>query len=424
MKKNMVKLVAVCLPAAMILAGCSTPDATESTAAAAATVSTTVSTIAAETTAAADHTHSAEGVWEWNGTQHWYVCECGETFDMADHTVSENMICNECGLEIWSYDDGRSDVIQYNEHGDIVKTASFDVDGNVMNESVYEYEYDANGNMLANHAYYDGVLRDESFFEKGSDGEFYHAKDIYYHEDGEKQINEYDENGNVIQSILYDVEGKISIDSIYEYALNSDGNTYESKNITDYGDRKMVAEYNEYEEIVYRAFYDPDGNLMSEDKWEYGHDEDGNETWQKHYLDGRLADEIVGYEVAELEDYTIRYPQSMIEYREDGTKFVSDYDTRGELAAETLYNADGSIASMMIYAYEYDADGNRTKMKTYDFDVLVSETEYMIEADTGFSYMYQITEYLNDGTKTVHEYDSNENLVKTTRYDVNGKEIL
>lgn len=217
------KKAAVCLPAVMVFAGCSTPAATETTVAAVATVTA----IAAETTTSGEHTHSAGDVWEWNGTQHWHVCECGETFDLVDYSVSEDMLCNVCGLEVWSYNDGFSDAIQYNDRGDIVKTASFDADGNVMNESVYEYEY----------------------------------------------------------------------------------------------------------------------------------------------------------------------------------------------------NADGSIAFMMIYAYKYDADGNRTQMRTYDFDVLVSETEYMIEADTGFSYMCKMTEFLQDGTKTVYEYDSNEDLVKTTHYDANGKEI-
>ena len=48
-----------------------------------------------------DHTHTAKEGWEWNGTEHWQVCECGEKMDAAAHELNDALVCADCGAEVW-----------------------------------------------------------------------------------------------------------------------------------------------------------------------------------------------------------------------------------------------------------------------------------------------------------------------------------
>ena len=57
------------------------------------------------------HKHSAES-WERNVSTHWQECECGETFNLGEHTI-ENDECSACKSEIYTYDGG-ADIYNYN----------------------------------------------------------------------------------------------------------------------------------------------------------------------------------------------------------------------------------------------------------------------------------------------------------------------
>ena len=119
----------------------------------------------------------------------------------------------------------------------------------------------------------------------------------------------------------------------------------------------------------------------------------------------------------------MRYPETVIEYYEDGTKLVSYSGELGEVETETLYNADGSVASVTRYVYETFEDGNWKRITVYKDDVMICDTEYVMDEEMGWSRKFMETEYHEDGSKTVFEYDENEEVVSESRYDAAGNAI-
>ena len=91
------------------------------------------------------HKHSAES-WERNVSTHWQECECGETFNLGEHTL-ENDECSACKSEIYTYDGG-ADIYNYNINGDLEKISCYDGDGNIISESITDIEYDELFNLL------------------------------------------------------------------------------------------------------------------------------------------------------------------------------------------------------------------------------------------------------------------------------------
>lgn len=408
MRRDTWKILISCLLALMMLAACSGGNTTEST--------------ESEETV---HIHTAQEGWEWNGTEHWHLCDCGEKVDAAVHRLGDDMLCSECGIEIWDMGDGYVDTMSRNEYGETAKWISYDPDGNVISEREYDRQYDDQGNLLLEKFYSDGMLSDESEYVVDDDGESRIIRNTSYFENGEYYVTEYDAYGDFTQTVSYSAEGEILSASYYEYAIDSNGERYEAKNTDIYteGD-KMVAEYNEYGDTIYRAMYDADGALTREDVWEYGYNEDGDPMWQKQYTDGFLAYEIVSY-IIESDDsgYYMCYPETIIDYEEDGSKLVSEYGSNSHVSRETHYLADGSIDYVREYVYELDEAGNWSRVQIFENDRLVMETEYALHEEWGWTYKARTTEYLEDGTIIVCEYDENEELVSETHYDTEGNEV-
>lgn len=312
----MKKIIISGILAAALLAGCGTQDA---------------------------HSHTPGETWDWNGTEHWKTCECGEKVDAAAHAAGEDMICADCGVELWDLGDGSVDAYSYDEYGNSLRSVSFDAEGNILSEYRCEYEYDDAGNILQSKSYIDGVLESEDFYTMGSEGCMIHTKCVMYMEDGSTTINEYDEYGNVILLQSFDTDGNVTLDSRAEYAQDDDGEFYKVKQTEVYDNgEKIVAAYNSCGDIVHRERYNADGTLEGEDVWEYGYDENGNWQWRKEYVDGKLFHEIVSY--AEFSDgsYTMRYPDKVIQYYEDGSYSVMHLDENSEIIEQHDYDADGN----------------------------------------------------------------------------------
>ena len=108
------------------------------------------------------HTHGAGEAWDWTGTEHWHLCECGEKVDVAPHNVGDDMRCVDCGVELWDLGDGCIDATAYDENGQLLRMVSFDPDGNILSENRWEREYDDNGNVTKEKIYIDGFLQDEN----------------------------------------------------------------------------------------------------------------------------------------------------------------------------------------------------------------------------------------------------------------------
>ena len=119
-------------------------------------------------------------------------------------------------------------------------------------------------------------------------------------------------------------------------------------------------------------------------------------------------------------------------YYESGiTKCKEEFNENG--MKRTWYTDAGDVESVRSYEYEYNADGVKTKCKTYGEDgVLEAIYEYGSDYSVGdvtrkISYerdgqIVSTTEYeYNGGTiQKARKYDKDGNLISETEYDFDG----
>lgn len=313
MQKHYRSLLAGCAVAATLLSGC-----------------------------AGGHTHQTLGAWDADLAEHWQVCaDCGEKMESGAHVLEDSDVCAVCNAQIVDWGDSKS-VYLYHESGDPLKMTDYDADGKVMTETVYEYEYDADGALLHASTVTDGVLVDESTYNTVH-GESVLSECISYLDDGSKSVSQYDENGNITQSIFYDAEGGAELQSDSEYALSADGEWYEAVCIiTEADGSKSVGEFSENGDQTGVAYYDAAGNLISRESWVYTYHEDG--TWQtmQYYRDDVLTSDTV-YATVTDEYGSTTYPETVTEYGENGEKTVTVYNENDEMVSETRYDANGNV---------------------------------------------------------------------------------
>ncbi len=299
--------------------------------------------IAVAVTACSSHSHIESENWEADASAHWKLCEeCGEKLQAGDHVMGDDVSCTVCGSTILDFEDLVS-VYAYDEHGNMIKSAEYDADGNLISESVNEYDYDADGNPLKCKETVDGRLSSETEYTVIG-GESVVAKYTYYYEDGSKFVNEYDGYGNVVLLIDYNEDGTVTRQTESQYAKDDDGEWYERSSTDTYSDgAKIEAEYDRYGYTTSRVIYDVDGNITSSESWEYTYDENGFITVKKEYSDGVLGSEAYFKIVEEDDGGRFSYPEIVTTYGEDGSRTVCVYDENNELVSETRYDADGNV---------------------------------------------------------------------------------
>ena len=274
----------------------------------------------------------------------------------------------------------------------------------------YEYEYDEKGNMIKS-AEYDGDGNIIRIYEREYDEMGRETKFVHYNGDGTVNSSdeyEYDENGNEIKSVHYDGEGNIRwmAESEYDekgreiyYSRKSDGVvTYTQEN--EYGEdgsviREVVTYYNSdtgqkwYEKIC-EYTYDEKENMTKYDYtnymeggttsliWEREYDEDGRETDFYFYDNGKSASYQSQTEYDE-NGLMINYKG----YDKDGTVLVrreTEYDISGNVVKENYYDADGNL--IQYYENEYDDFGSITRQTMYENGIVKSEKQ------TSYAYHY------------------------------------
>lgn len=331
---------------------------------------------------------------------------------------------------------------EYDEKGNLTKAARYDETETLQSYDVYEYDengyilkdtrYNANGvktgytEYFENTTYinkYAGQRRSESYDSDGSlsgiteynrngdvvKAEQYMSGKLYGIEE-----REYDESGNLIKSSSYDADRKFTGYSVYGY--NESGKRIKiskydgSGTLTGYTEIKRNGDY-----ILSETVYDGDGN-----KTEY-----------TEYLEN-TSDYATYSRKKRYEKYENGKLAELKEYNEDGrmTKRTS-YDGEGNkklyeeyVALKVKHNGYEGISTNIKTRetyndgklehrteYEYDENGNRTKISEYDGDGKL--TEY--------------TEAKYDGERILSEsrYDGNGKLIRRTEdeYDENGKKL-
>lgn len=365
-------------------------------------------------TSCAAHTHTAGELWDGDASTHWRACECGEKMDMGAHDEGGDMFdCSVCGAAIIDMDE-EIEVCFDDPYGHTERCTVYDKEGNIVRSVRYAHTYDDEGNMLTE-KYYDGIrLAEEKEYAVDTDGELRIVKSITYSEDGSCTVTEYDQHGNIISSVSRDAYGNTTLEIYSEYAAGEDGNLYERKSTWETAEETFETFYNEYGDTVYRATYNnKDHRLTQQLRYEREYDESRNVLWEKEYIDDVLVHEITGYAEVIGDDFYMRYPEKTIDYNDDGSRLVTENGYCGDVASETLYDANGNVLRVSTYEYTYDRNDNRTSMKQYNDGALAVEEVYSYSAD-GWVYMSRKTEYSADGSYVVYEYDENEALVNST----------
>lgn len=259
--------------------------------------------------------------WDRDAKEHWHVLENGEKADAAPH-VMQDVFCEVCGSEIWMFDDGYADVSNYNDYGELVRTTSYDETGEVNYDCAYAYGYDENGVKLWEKQYEHGVFVSETVYALNAEGENWPVWSASYYDDGTSARNEYDDHGNVIKAFAYDADGTVTYESTSEYALNADGWYYESRRVSVMSGTVFIDEYNEYGDWTYVNITEADGTVVSDTSFEYEY-QDGVKISSKQYESGVLIFESCYGEWGQL--------VKEIEYLEDGTTAVYEFDDEGNL---------------------------------------------------------------------------------------------
>ena len=268
----------------------------------------------------------------------------------------------------YHYEDGRRDVSEYTEQGDFLGNYYYDADGTLTGAYVYEYAPD--GSWM-NEVAYEGERKMYQTEYRIKDGCQEIVRYTGYEEDGSISLTEYDEMGNESLVASYGPNGETLSLLRYESVYDADGNrtlcrTYENDRLAeeveywfgtdeDGGSWSMSGKTTTYHEDGTKTVsdgdadvtwssettYAADGTVLEEIRYEYLRDENGEDIGSKGYRNGKLFKEVNAMKDADGNTTSIE----MIDYEEDGTKTVREYDDVFELIREVVCAADGSIIS-------------------------------------------------------------------------------
>ena len=270
------------------------------------------------------------------------------------------------------YDYGAWDVAEYDETGSCISSYSYNPDGTV--NYAYLYEYAPDGSWMNETRYEGERLVEQWEYTLVQEDEWVNqniSRYIYYGEDGSVSLYEYDEQGNETLEAFYGPDGEVESLMSYANLYNSDGDlvtkrTYENDRLAeeveyvygidlDGGSWSMSGRTTTFHEDGTKTVYDSDldatwstettyaadGSVLEEIRYEYLRDENGEDIGSRGYRNGKLFKEVNAMKDADGNTTSIE----MIDYEEDGTKTVREYDDVFELIKEVIYAADGSVIS-------------------------------------------------------------------------------
>ena len=235
----------------------------------------------------------------------------------------------------------------------------------------WEYEYDADGNMIGETCYEleDDTVRYRTEYRFEKCGSAYELCRI-----GSK----YDGEGNIVSEAVYNSED-INIKTTY---YREDGTAYWAIEYDDAGHQTRLFGYDEQENIVSRREleYDAAGNLTLEVEY----DADGN---------------IVVSEIYDCDSDTYAY---IAHYWFTG----NEYDAAGNLIRKVHYDCEGKIEDVTEYTYDVACNLIRSVHYDYESDI-ADEWEYTYDADGN------LLQNIHNGSITKeYAYDSAGNMTK------------
>ena len=261
--------------------------------------------------------------WERDALNHWQLQKDGTKTAVQAHEVDEDtMICSVCGTEVWLFEDGSADLNNYNGQGELVRYTSFDEAGEITNDGAYIFVLAEDGGKMHEYQFGNGRFVAQTAYAMGEDGANHPAWSETYYDDGTWARNEYDAYGNCIKAYTYDVNNATDSETTTEYALNEDGWFYEAKSTTNMDGAIFISEYNAYGDKTYSYISDSAEGTVFETRRVYEYKR-GQRVYCKQYERDVLVMEIFYNEDGST--------AKEIEYLEDGTTVVYEYDENGDL---------------------------------------------------------------------------------------------
>lgn len=260
-------------------------------------------------------------IWERDAKTHWHVTASGEKTEEAPH-VLEDILCTVCGTEVWVYEDGAADLCNYSGQGELLRATAVDADGQITADSVIDYGCDEQGRKLWEKQYEMGRLATQITYAVNAAGESLPLWSEAYDEDGAWGRNEYDEAGNCIRLYAYDAQGHLTSEEICEYAQDADGWYYMTCSTVRMEGTVFINEYNHYGDWTRSYIEEADGTVVSDTVFVHEYEADVKRS-SRTYDTGVLVWE----EQYDENGMTVRE----IEYLEDGSTVVYEYDETGEL---------------------------------------------------------------------------------------------
>lgn len=272
-----------------------------------------------------------------------------------------------------------------------------------------------------------------------SDTERINREIVYSMSGTVKEINTYDENGNILQRFKYitsglyetcnynyDSEGKCIGCDFFDRFGNKSGISYEYdeegkliKEISDVSKgNQIIRKDDDFEIFSYE--YDEDGNMVRKNRlkdengdsffyyWAYEYDEDGNirektkydrpDKIEENYLFGKYYEGI----------------PSSVQYQ---NKYVSN------IKYEAIYDENGNLSRMNrsskhYVEHEYDNEGRIIKSALYDDDV-TTDTNYQYD-ENGVLNRTTGNDKFGNEIEIIWEYDENGNPISINYY-LDGK---
>lgn len=381
------------------------------------------------------HEHIYNEDWKCNAFEHWQVCpEDGVKLEKDKHVLDEECICTVCGCEVISFGD-EIYVSCYDKYDNIIERAEYNIDGSLITKTVFENEYDENGNIIKITTIEDGQLSMVEEYAVNADGESVIKTKIEYYTEEAYVVTEYDENGNFISVISYESKDVVFEEYYYEYLTDEDGNSYNSKVTIIKSGNTSVITYNENGDETSRVVFDENNDKLSDKSWKYIYDKDGNCLNRKYYNNDVLCEETE-YAVSEEIDTDgevsiVVYTTTVTTYSEDGTKNIITYNSRSDKTSDIVYDENNKKLSDEAWEYIYDEDGNWKNVKYYIDGMLCEETEYKTDKEydedgeySSINYPVMITTYDADGTKTVITYNINFEKISKIVYDKDNNKLF
>jgi len=238
------------------------------------------------------------------------------------------------------------------------------------------------------------------------------GSEVWRYDDGAVDVYDYDEHNEVRRSTFYNPQGQAEYDYRYEntydangvktagrtyldgalveesrYTVDADGYSLPVKTVAYEADgARSVNEFNAEGAVVKAQTFGADGTLIAQEEIEYKPEAEGG----GYVLTGFVA---------------------------GGATYRTAYNAQGDCVFNGYYEADGAVITEFRMEYGYDAQSQRLWDKTYTGDRLVSENTYQ----NGLA--VTSTEYLEDGSRYVYEYDQWGSTLKHTLYDAQGQAV-